>query len=159
NGTGLDDRIAMDPMMFTRMAASIRRIDAITSLDSEHGGAKVMAEFEAEYGSNRVRAVLGDGVKRLAPRESGNYRSTRRSLLATADLPAGHRLAGSEFAALRSETLEPGLDPHFAGVIRGAVVRVPVRAGGALTWETFLGAAGGGEAIGGGEAASGRGGA
>ncbi len=150
SGSGLDDRIAMDPAMFTRMSASIRRIDAITSLDPEHGGAKVMAEFEAEYGVDRVRAVLGSGVKRLAPREEGNYRTTRRSLLAIRDLPAGHRLGEHDFAALRSETLEPGLEPRFAGVIRGAVLRVPVRAGGALGWEMLLGTAGGDDADAGG---------
>jgi sialic acid synthase SpsE len=112
-----------------------------------------MAEFEAEYGSERVRAVLGSGVKRLAPREAGNYRTTRRSLLATRDLAAGHRLGRDDFAALRSETLEPGLEPRFAEVIHGAVLRAPVRAGGALGWETLLGTAGGDDAEAGGDSA------
>jgi N-acetylneuraminate synthase len=141
-GTGLDDRIAMDPAMFTEMSATIRRIDAITNLDGDHGSAKVIAEFEAEYGGERVRAVLGDGVKRLAAREAGNYRTTRRSLLALRELEPGSALREDDFAALRSETLAPGLEPRFADVVRGAVVQRRIPAGGAITWEALLSKAG-----------------
>jgi N-acetylneuraminate synthase len=142
DGDGLDDRIAMDPAMFTHMSATIRRIDAICSLDRTDGGSKVIAEFEAEYGHERVRRVLGDGVKRLSPRESQSYRTTRRSLLAVHDLPAGHAIRPGDVAALRSESLAPGLEPRYASVIQGARLTTDVPAGGPITWDVFLDRAG-----------------
>lgn len=137
-GRGLDDPIAMNPTMFTQMCATIRRIDAIRSLDPASGPDKVIAEFEAEYGAERVATVLGDGVKRLAPREAASYATTRRSLLAVGDLAAGHTLAEGEVAALRSERLEPGMEPRFAGEITGARLARDVPAGGAITWDALL---------------------
>ncbi|MFW5684741.1 MAG: N-acetylneuraminate synthase family protein [Spirochaetota bacterium] len=137
-GDGLDDPIAMDPVMFTQMSATIRRIDAIRSLDREHGGARVIAEFEQEYGSARVRVVLGDGVKRLAAREAGYYRTTRRSLRAARDVERGDVFEARDLLALRSETLEPGLEPRWADLVVGARASRPVRAGAPITWDCLL---------------------
>ena len=128
-GSGLDDSIAMDPVMFTQMAATIRRVDAVLSLDEHHGRRRVIAEFEAEYGSDRVSAVLGDGVKRLAPAETRSYPTTRRSLIAVEDLPEGTVLAPHHVAALRAETLSPGLEPALLDEVIGLTVRLPVRNG------------------------------
>jgi sialic acid synthase SpsE len=137
-GTGLDDPIAMDPAMFNRMAATIRRVDAVRSLDPVHGSQRVIAEFSAEYGAKRVAAVLGDGVKRLAAREARFYRTTRRSLLAVGDLAAGHAITAGDVAPLRSEGLAPGLEPRHAELVIGARLRRPVEAGGAITWDVLI---------------------
>lgn len=137
-GDGLDDRIAMDPTMFTQMSATIRRIDAILALDRDDGANKVIREFEAEYGAERVRGVLGDGVKRLSAREAGSYRTTRRSLLAQSDLHAGHVIGTADIAALRSETLEPGLEPRYLDLVVGARLQRDVPAGGPITWEALI---------------------
>ena len=134
-GSGLDDRTAMDPVMFTRMAATIRRVDAILSLDPHDGGKKIIREFQAEYGFERVTKVLGEGVKRLSDREERSYRTTRRSLLAVRDRSAGHVLEAGDFAALRSETLSPGLEPMYAPVVTGARLQKPVASGEGLTWD------------------------
>jgi len=138
-GTGLDDPIAMDPTMFERMSATVRRVDAVTTLDPHHGSSKAIAEFEAEYGRDRVRGVLGDGVKRLAPREAGSYRTTRRSLLATSRIERGATIRAEDFAALRAETLAPGLEPRYAEIVAGRVARESVAPGEPITWETLLG--------------------
>ncbi len=135
DGTGLDDPTAMDPVMFTRMAATIRRVDAVLSLDPLDGGKKVIREFEAEYGHDRVATVLGDGVKRLSAREDRIYRTTRRSLLAMRDLPAGRALEPDDVAALRSETLTPGLEPRYAPVVMGSRLQRPLTSGEGLTWD------------------------
>jgi sialic acid synthase SpsE len=137
-GDGLDDPIAMDPTMFTQMCATIRRIDAVRSLDPDEGPQKVVREFEAEYGAERVATVLGDGVKRLAPREAASYATTRRSLLAVRDLAVGHALGDDDLAALRSERLEPGIEPRFARELAGARLARDVPAGGAITWDVLL---------------------
>jgi sialic acid synthase SpsE len=44
------------------------------------GGAGTRAALVSEYGAERIGAVLGDGVKRLAPAERGQLRRTNRSL-------------------------------------------------------------------------------
>lgn len=134
-GDGLDDPIAMDPTMFTQMTATIRRVDAILALDPVDGARKVIGEFEAEYGAARVAAVLGDGVKRLAPREERFYRTTRRSLLAVRDREAGEILEPSDVAALRSERLKPGIEPRDAGHVLGRRLTRPIRSGDPITWE------------------------
>lgn len=138
DGSGLDDRIAMDPAMFTHMAATIRRVDAVLSLDRRNGPARVIAEFEKEYGAGRVAAVLGDGVKRLAPREAASYRTTRRSLLAVHDLEAGSLIGETDVAPLRSEGLEPGLEPTELAVVTGARLRRSLRAGDPVTWDALV---------------------
>lgn len=137
-GTGLDDPIAMDPTMFTRMAATVRRVDAIRSTDPSVGSRKIIREFTEEYGASRVEAVLGTGVKRLSAREAGSYWTTRRSLLAVRDLPAGHMLRREDIAPLRSETLTPGLEPRYAATIVGAQLQRPLESGEGLTWEHLL---------------------
>ncbi len=138
DGTGLDDPIALEPAMFTRMAAAVRRVDAIRSLDPHEGSKKVIGEFKAEYGASRVEAVLGTGIKRLAAREAGSYRTTRRSLLAVRDLPAGRVLEAADVAPLRSETLTPGLEPRFAQTVTGARLHRPLASGEGLRWEHLL---------------------
>lgn len=137
-GSGLDDPIAMDPDMFTQMCATIRRIDAIRSLDPDSGPDKVIREFEAEFGAERVASVLGDGVKRLAPREAASYATTRRSLLAARDLEAGEPIGPDDIATLRSERLEPGMEPRFAREITGARLARALPAGGPITWDALL---------------------
>ncbi len=138
DGTGLDDPIAMDPTMFTRMAATIRRVDAIRSISPDDGTRSIIREFEREYGASRVEAVLGTGVKHLSAREARSYRTTRRSLLAVQDLPTGHVLRPQDIAPLRSETLKAGLEPCFAATIVGARLQRPMSSGEGLTWEHLL---------------------
>ena len=124
---GLDDPIALEPDQFARMVQTIRT--------AESDPAAMEQSLRREYGDTRVDAVLGDGVKRLAQAESSNYRTTRRSLLAVRDLDAGEVLTTSSVAALRSESLPPGLEPQHLDDLVGATLSRPVRSGHGITWQ------------------------
>jgi N-acetylneuraminate synthase len=139
--SGLDDPIAMNPTMFTEMSATIRRISTLRerAADKARGGEKAIREFEVEYGAERVARVLGTGHKRLAPAEAGNYATTRRSLLAVQDVPAGTPLSAEHVAPLRAETLAPGLEPSLLPTLIGAVLKKPLADGEGLRWDHVLG--------------------
>ncbi len=137
--SGLDDSFALDPTMFTHMSATVRRIDAILSLDPGGGRTKVLGEFAAEYGHERVQSILGDGVKRLAASEAENYATTRRSLHAVTDLASGTAISRDAVAVLRSErNLAPGLDPRYLEELLGARLTTSVAAGDGVTWSHFI---------------------
>lgn len=137
--SGLDDPIAAEPEMFTQMAATIRRIDAIRTLDESGAEEKILSEFAAEYGSDRVEAVLGSGVKQLAPSEAANYETTRRTLHFVRGMAAGERVTENDVAILRSEkNLTPGIDPRFAGEIAGGLLARAASAGEGVTWDHFI---------------------
>ena len=136
---GLDDPIALDPAGFAEMCAAVRRIDAIRSLDPANGGSRIVEEFRAEYGADRVAAILGDGVKRLAPSETGNYATTRRSVHVMRDVRAGAFLEAADLAALRSEkNLSPGIDPRYLDEVTGARTNEDIAAGEGLQWRHLL---------------------
>ena len=136
---GLDDAIAMNPDMFTRMAATIRRIDAILSLDPTGGREKVVGEFAAEYGPDRVQSVLGDGVKRLAASERASYATTRRSIHATGDMSAESTIGEDDVAVLRSEkNLSPGIEPRFLDTVVGSRLTRSISAGAGVRWEHLV---------------------
>jgi sialic acid synthase SpsE len=136
---GLDDPIAMDPAMFTQMAATIRRIDTVLSLDPADGQRKVLGEFAAEYGSDRVQSVLGDGVKRLAESERANYATTRRSIHAKRAMPADAMIGEDDVAVLRSEkNLSTGIDPRFLSTVVGSRLAEPISAGAGIQWEHLI---------------------
>lgn len=136
---GLDDPIAADPAMFTEMAATIRRIDAILSLDPSDGREKVVGEFAAEYGSDRVKSVLGDGVKRLAPSEEANYATTRRSIHAMRHMSAGGVLGTEDVAVLRSEkNLSPGIEPRYMEEVIGARLAQSISTGAGIQWDHLI---------------------
>jgi N-acetylneuraminate synthase len=138
-GDGLDDAIAMDPTMFTAMAAAIRRVDAIVALDPGSGSERILAEFRAEYGDRRVNDIVGDGVKVVAEAERDNYATTRRSVIATRDIDAGKRIGPGDVAALRAEkNARPGLEPRFIDVVRGARAVRPIPAGQGVGWDDIV---------------------
>jgi sialic acid synthase SpsE len=137
HGSGLDDPIAMDPIMFTEMAATIRRVEGLLG-DDPNAEALVIEQFKSEYGAQRVNAVLGTGRKALAAAESDNYATTRRSLIATRSVNAGEVLSDDAVAPLRAESLSPGLDPAILSVVRGARLTKALSSGEGLTWEHLL---------------------
>lgn len=139
SGAGLDDSFALDPTAFTHMTATVRRIDAILSLDATDGMRKVLGEFSAEYGREKVRAIIGDGIKRLAPSEERSYATTRRTIHAVADLEEGCEISRENVAVLRSEkNLTPGIEPRHLTDVLGARLAAPVAAGEGLQWHHLL---------------------
>ncbi|MDR2402554.1 MAG: N-acetylneuraminate synthase family protein [Spirochaetaceae bacterium] len=126
---GLDDPIALPPEDFRRMVQGIRRISTL-----ERGEA--LAVIAEERGKALVEAVLGDGVKRLAPSEEANYERTNRSLHALRDIREGEILEAGMFRPLRTEkTLRPGLHPCWETGIAGRVVRRFIPAGEGIRFE------------------------
>lgn len=131
-GTGLDDPIALEPDSFARMVRGIRETEA-----EEPPAAR--ARLERGYGAARVQAVLGTGVKEMAPAEKGNYGRTNRSLHACREIPAGAVIDRDDVAVLRTEkVLRPGLGPEHLRLVVGARARRPIPDGEGIEWADLL---------------------
>jgi sialic acid synthase SpsE len=129
---GLDDPIAQDETGFGACVAEIRRAEAEEPEDTRR-------RLVRDHGEDLIEAVLGSGVKRLAPAEAENYERTTRSLHALRELPVGHVLVKGDFAALRTEkVLRPGLHPKFADEVLGAALTRLVPAGEGIRWADLL---------------------
>ena len=127
---GLDDPIALTPDEFTQMCAFIR--------DIEESG-EPFGDIAAEFGKDRLEAVLGDGVKRLAPSERANYGRTNRSVHALTHLCPGDILTPDNTAILRTEKkLRPGLGPEFYEILLGRKIIRPVDAGEGIVWDDLF---------------------
>jgi sialic acid synthase SpsE len=126
---GLDDPIALPPEDFARMVRAVRRA-------SDLGGQAVLEAFRRERGTALVEAVLGDGVKRLAPSERANYERTNRSVHAVRDIAEGETIEPGMTAVLRTEkTLRPGLPPGWEAKITGRKARRFIPAGEGIRFE------------------------
>lgn len=120
---GLDDPVALPPADFAAMVEAVR---AAESSSPE----KTVETFISRYGEKLIEAVLGDGVKRLAPAEKANYERTNRSLHALRDIRAGERIGAQDMAALRTEkVLRPGLAPRFFDSVAGRTARTDIPSG------------------------------
>ncbi|MEM9318902.1 MAG: N-acetylneuraminate synthase [Pseudomonadota bacterium] len=81
---------------------------------------------ELVAGIRDVEAALGDGVKQPGKAEFENRTVARKSLLATRDLPHGHRLGVTDVVAMRPGT---GLSPMAYWDVIGATLDGPVAKG------------------------------
>ncbi|GHV16491.1 spore coat protein [Spirochaetia bacterium] len=126
---GLDDPIALPPSAFAEMTAAIR--DA-----SARAPQTVLDDLSRERGAELVAAILGDGVKRLAPAEQANYGRTNRSLHALRDIQCGEVLEAGMVGALRTEKiLRPGLPPSWEQAVLGRTARARIPAGEGIRFE------------------------
>ncbi|MDR2922611.1 MAG: N-acetylneuraminate synthase family protein [Treponema sp.] len=126
---GLDDPIALPPRDFALMSEAIRRA-------AETGAEKTLAYISRERGASLVEAVLGSGVKTLAPSEQDNYERTNRSIHAIRDIHPGEIIKAEDFAVLRTEKiLRPGLAPSWAERICGKTARQFIPAGEGIRFE------------------------
>jgi sialic acid synthase SpsE len=113
NDPGLDDPIALPPSGFAAMVKAVRRASGME-------GRGVLEELSRERGRELVEAVLGDGVKRLAPSEKANYERTNRSIHALRDIKQGETIRKDMIASLRTEKiLRPGLPPAWEDAVTG----------------------------------------
>lgn len=125
---GLDDPIALPPGDFLRMSRAVRQA-ARTEPET------TIAALTADYGRDRVEAVLGDGRKRLAPSERANYGRTNRSLHAVRALARGESFTRENVAALRTEkVLRPGISPHHLPILLGRTVARDIPDGQGIEW-------------------------
>jgi sialic acid synthase SpsE len=126
---GLDDPIALPPSEFARMVKAIRRA-------AEMGAEETLAELRRERGTETIEAVLGNGIKTLAPSEKENYLSTNRSIHALRDIKAGEIIRAEDFAVLRTEKiLRPGLAPSWAASLSGRTAQKFIPAGEGIRFE------------------------
>ncbi len=132
SGEGLDDPIALPPQEFRRMVEAIR-------LAELEGREATLDRLSSGYGAARVEAVMGDGIKRLAPSEEANYRRTNRSLHARSFIPAGELLTESNTGVLRTEKLlRPGLPPEHLSTVLGKRTIRDIPSGEGIRWEDLL---------------------
>ncbi|MDR1655402.1 MAG: N-acetylneuraminate synthase family protein [Treponema sp.] len=129
---GLDDPIALPPGDFGLMVKALRRA-------AHEGAEETIARYSRERGEDPVEAVLGDGVKRLAPSEKANYERTNRSIHALRDIVPGEILSETGIAVLRTEKiLRPGLPPSWKQRILGARAAAFIPAGEGIRLEDLL---------------------
>ncbi|MDR1239585.1 MAG: N-acetylneuraminate synthase family protein [Treponema sp.] len=133
NDPGLDDPIALPPPLFARMVRAVRRA-------SEAGPEETIAAYSRDRGAALVEAVLGSGIKALAPAERANYTRTNRSIHALRDIRAGETIGPGDFAVLRTEkNLRPGLSPFWEAQIPGRTARRDIPAGEGIEFEDLSG--------------------
>ena len=146
DGRGLDDAVSLEPQELTRMCAVVREVAAgrkhrsNTSLSaSRNEAAPALTELAGRFGVERVAAICGDGVKRLAESERDAYGRSNRSIHAVTDLAAGTELTPDNCAVLRSERkLRPGISPRHFEQILGCRLTQRVAAGEGVRWEDLL---------------------
>ncbi len=128
-GAALDDPIALNKTEFGQMVKAIRKVEQMSP-------AEVALYLNRSYGRDRVNAVLGDGIKKLAASEKGNYNTTRRSVLALTTIPKGEAFSKYNTALLRSEKNLPyGLSPEFLPILYGKKARRRIEAGKGILWD------------------------
>jgi sialic acid synthase SpsE len=129
---GLDDPIALPPARFAEMVKSVRETAKIVREGGVSGEERALAALSERYGAETVKAVLGDGIKRLSPSEAANYGRTNRSIHALVDIPPGALITAKNTAPLRTEkVLRPGVPPALWEKIIGRSARafIPVGEG------------------------------
>ena len=118
---GLDDPVALEPEQFALMVHTVHQTEAtFRHYGSEVGMERTLEQLGEQFGKERVMAVLGDGVKRLAPAEEANYGRTNRSLHFMRDMKKGEVISENDVAVLRTEkVLTPGLTPDYLDKVIG----------------------------------------
>ena len=137
---GLDDPVALEPQQFAQMVAQVRRMERpIRNYGCQCGSSLIIEEMEEKYGRETVQAVLGTGIKRLAPAEQANYGRTNRSIHVLRDMKQGELLTEDTIAILRTEkVLNPGLAPEHLPTITGAVLKRNIEAGQGVLWHHLI---------------------
>lgn len=133
---GLDDVFALDPKGFLLMVEKVRQIEKMLLEVSE---GEVLDFIKNEYGAEIVDAILGDGVKKLAPSEKENYNTSRRSLHSLRDIFPGDVFSLDNIALLRSEkNLTAGIGPEYYDLMFGKKAKQKISNGDGISWEDFL---------------------
>ena len=129
--SGLDDPVALEPEQFALMVHTVHQTEATFRHYGEAlGMERTLSQLSEQYGQERLEAVLGDGVKRLAPAEEANYGRTNRSLHFMRDMKAGEVIGEGDVAVLRTEkVLSPGLTPDWLDKAVGAKLARDVTSG------------------------------
>lgn len=103
---------------------------------ADHGFALEPDELDRMISAIRdTEAALGTGEIAVQDAERDWYESARRTVHATRDLDAGHRITDEDVAVLRSGEREKGLEPKHYDEIVGATTAREISADDGITWE------------------------
>ena len=128
---GLDDPVALEPEQFALMVHTIHQTEATF----RHYGPKVgmertVSQLSEQFGKEKVLAVMGDGIKKLAPAEQSNYGRTNRSLHYMRSMKKGEVIGQEDVAVLRTEKiLTPGISPEYLDEVIGKTLACDVEDG------------------------------
>jgi N-acetylneuraminate synthase len=144
---GLDDPIALNPAKFKTMVDAVRKVEACvprpavaaagqsTAVKAEHEVVERLGAAGLSFDPEKVRNLLGTGVKALAPSERENYGRTNRSIHALRALKAGTLIRAEDLAIIRTEkVLRPGIHPRHAASIIGKRLSADVPDGEGIRW-------------------------
>ena len=129
--SGLDDPVALEPEQFAMMVHCVHQSEAVLRhYGNEIGYERILQQLAEQFGEEKIKLVLGDGVKKLAPAEEANYGRTNRSIHYMHDMKAGEVIKPQDVAVLRTEkVLTPGLTPDWLDKVVGAKLIRDVEAG------------------------------
>lgn len=139
---GLDDPVALEGEQFALMVHCVHQAEAALSHYGDNGFDYVvnqLSENAGEDGKQKIQAILGDGVKRLAPAEEANYGRTNRSIHYMHDMKKGQVISEKDVAVLRTEKiLTPGISPEFLDDVIGSVLTRDVTDGEGLLKSDYI---------------------
>ena len=137
---GLDDPVALTGEQFALMSHCVHQCEAAFRQYDENAKSYILKQLESEYGE-RVKKILGNGIKTLAPAEEANYGRTNRSLHFLRDMKAGEIIKNEDVGVLRTEKiLSVGLHPRFLKKILGIRLSKNAKNGEGVQWEHILNA-------------------
>ena len=136
---GLDDPVALEPEQFALMEHTVHQTEAtFRHYGAEVGMQRTIEQLSEQFGHDKVMAVLGDGVKKLAPAEEANYGRTNRSLHFMRAMKAGEVIGKNDVAVLRTEkVLSPGISPEFLDEVIGKTLACDVEDGAGVLIESL----------------------
>ena len=112
---------------------------AIRHYGAELGLQKAMEQLSEQFGKEKVLAVIGDGIKRLAPAELANYERTNRSLHFMKNMKAGDVVTEKDIGILRTEkVLSVGVSPELYDLVVGKKLARDVEDGAGVRLEDFF---------------------
>ena len=137
--SGLDDPVALEPEQFGFMCHAVNQsLVSINHYGADLGSKRIIEQISEQYGEERVKKVLGSGIKELAPSEKENYGRTNRSLHYMNDLKKGDVIKEGDIAILRTEKiLTPGISPEYYDTLIGKTLTCDVSSGSGVMLSHF----------------------
>lgn len=137
---GLDDPVALEGEQFALMVHCVHQTEASLKRYGDSGveyTLKQIVSNESDKGlenaEEKISAILGDGIKRLAPAEEANYGRTNRSIHFMRNMKKGDVISEKDIAVLRTEKiLSPGISPEYFDQIIGKTLSKNVTDGDGL---------------------------
>ena len=128
---GLDDPVALEPEPFALMVHVLHQTEAtLRHYGKDVGLERTIEQLSEQFGKEKVLAVMGDGIKKLAPAEEANYGRTNRSLHYMRAMKKGEVIGADDVAVLRTEKiLTPGISPEYLDEVIGITLACDVEDG------------------------------